>query len=81
MRYNKWKEANDYWRMVINKPFKVKGRNVMLLNYLANYYIRPNKSSYVTKTMHRFTNYLNKICEEISSCIAKLNEDKYFLLC
>lgn len=81
MRYNKWKEANDYWRMVINKPFKVRGRNVMLLNYLANYDIRQNKSSYVTKIMHRFTNYLNKICEEIFSCIARLDEDKYFLLC
>ena len=81
MKYNNWKEANDYWRMVINKPFKVKGRNVMLLNYLANYYIRSNKSSYVTKTMHRFTNYLDKICGEIFGCVARLNVNKYFLLC
>ena len=49
MKYNKWKEANDYWRMVINKPFKVKGRNVMLLNYIENYYSRQNRSNYVTR--------------------------------
>lgn len=80
MKYNNWKEANDYWRMVINKPFKVKGRNVMLLNYLANYYIRPNKSSYVTKTMHRFINYLNTIGEEIYSYTTEFNKYIYGLL-
>lgn len=80
MKYNNWKEANDYWRMVINKPFKVKGRNVMLLNYLATYSNRQNKSSYVTKTMHRFINYLYTIGSEIYSCVADLNISKYFLL-
>ena len=80
MKYNKWKEANDYWRMVINKPFKVKGRNVMLLNYIATYYNRSNKSSYVTKTMHRFINYLNNISKEIYYHVAELNTNKYFLL-
>lgn len=80
MKYNNWKEANDYWRMVINKPFKVKGRNVMLLNYLATYYSRQNKSSYVTKTMHRFINYLNTISDEIYSYTIELNVDMYALL-
>ena len=80
MKYNKWKEANDYWRMVINKPFKVKGRNVMLLNYLATYSNRQNKSSYVTKTMHRFINYLNTISDEIYSYVSGLNADMYALL-
>lgn len=80
MKYNKWKEANDYWRMVINKPFKIKGRNVMLINYLANYYTRLNKSNYVTKTMCRFIKYLNTISEEIYYCAAGLNSDKYYLL-
>lgn len=79
MKYNKWKEANDYWRMVINKPFKVKGRNIMLLNYLATYHSRPNKSSYVTKTMYRFMNYLTAISDEIYSCTIKLNKDIYLL--
>lgn len=81
MKYNKWKEANDYWRMVINKPFKVKGRNVMLLNYIENYYSRQNRSNYVTKTMHRFINYLNNISNEINSCVTALNLDMYTLLC
>ena len=80
MRYNKWKEANDYWRMVINKPFKVKGRNVMLLNYLATYSSRQNKSSYVTKTMGRFISYLNDIGGEIYSCVVDLNSNMYELL-
>lgn len=80
MKYNKWKEANDYWRMVISKPFKVKGRNVMLLNYIENYYSRQNKSNYVTKTMHRFINYLNDISNEIYSCATVLNSDMYTLL-
>lgn len=80
MKYNKWKEANDYWRMVISKPFKVKGRNVMLLNYLATYYSRQNRSSYVTKTMHRFINYLNTISDEIYSYTIELNVDMYALL-
>lgn len=80
MKYNKWKEANDYWRMVISKPFKVKGRNVMLLNYIENYYSRQNKSNYVTKTMHRFINYLNDISNEIYSCVTVLNSDMYTLL-
>ena len=80
MKYNKWKEANDYWRMVINEPFKVKGRNVMLLNYIANYYTRPNKSNYVTKVMNRFINYLNTICGEIYSCVQELDGDMYGLL-
>ena len=80
MKYNNWKEANDYWRMVINKPFKVKGRNVMLLNYLATYSNRQNKSSYVTKTMHRFINYLNTISDEIYSYVSGLNADMYALL-
>ena len=80
MKYNKWKEANDYWRMVISKPFKVKGRNVMLLNYLATYSNRQNKSNYVTKTMHRFINYLNTISVEIHSYISELNADRYDLL-
>lgn len=79
MKYNKWKEANDYWRMVINKPFKIKGRNVMLLNYIANYYTRPNKSNYVTKVMNRFINYLNTICGEIHSCLSEFNRNKYSL--
>lgn len=80
MKYNKWKEANDYWRMVINKPFKIKGRNVMLLNYLATYYSRTNRSSYVTKTMRRFINYLNTISDEIHSYTLELNADIYALL-
>lgn len=80
MKYNKWKEANDYWRMVINKPFKIKGRNVMLLNYLATYSNRQNKSSYVTKTMHRFINYLYTIGNEIYFCAVNLDVSKYFLL-
>ena len=80
MKYNKWKEANDYWRMVISKPFKVKGRNVMLLNYLATYSNRQNKSSYVTKTIHRFINYLNTISDEIYSYVSGLNADMYALL-
>ena len=80
MKYNKWKEANDYWRMVISKPFKVKGRNVMLLNYIENYYSRQNKSNYVTKVMNRFINYLNTICGEIYSCVTALNLDTYNLL-
>ena len=80
MKYNNWKEANDYWRMVINKPFKVKGRNVMLLNYLVTYSNRQNKSSYVTKTMHRFINYLNTISDEIRSYTIELNADMYALL-
>ena len=80
MKYNNWKEANDYWRMVINKPFKIKGRNVMLLNYLATYYSRQNKSSYVTKTMRRFINYLNTISDEIHSYTLELNADIYALL-
>ena len=80
MKYNKWKEANDYWRMVISKPFKVKGRNVMLLNYIENYYSRQNRSNYVTKTMHRFINYLNNISNEIYSCVTALNLDAYNLL-
>lgn len=80
MKYNKWKEANNYWRMVINKPFKVKGRNIMLLNYLATYYSRPNKSSYVTKTMHRFISYLNTIGEEIYSYTTEFYKDTYGLL-
>ena len=80
MKYNNWKEANDYWRMVINKPFKVKGRNVMLLNYLATYSNRQNKSSYVTKTMHRFINYLDAISDEIHSYALALNADMYALL-
>ena len=80
MKYNKWKEANDYWRMVISKPFKVKGRNVMLLNYIEYYYSRQNRSNYVTKTMHRFINYLNNISNEIYSCVAALNLDAYNLL-
>lgn len=80
MRYNKWKEANDYWRMVINKPFKIRGRNVMLLNYIENYSRRQNKSSYVTKVMYRFISYLNTIGNEIYSCIAVLNADKHSLL-
>ena len=80
MKYNKWKEANDYWRMVISKPFKVKGRNVMLLNYIENYYSRQNRSNYVTKTMHRFINYLNNISNEIYSCATALNLDAYNLL-
>lgn len=80
MKYNNWKEANDYWRMVINKPFKIKGRNVMLLNYIENYYVRPNKSNYVTKIMHRFINYLDKISTEIYSCVRDLNEDRYILV-
>lgn len=80
MKYNKWKEANDYWRMVINKPFKIKGRNVMLLNYLTNYYTRPNKSSYVTKIMKRFISYLNDISGEIYSCVLDLNSNMYTLL-
>ena len=80
MKYNKWKEANDYWRMVINKPFKIKGRNVMLLNYIENYYSRQNRSNYVTKTMHRFINYLNNISNEIYSCVTALNSDAYNLL-
>lgn len=80
MKYNNWKEANDYWRMVINKPFKVKGRNVMLLNYIATYSSRQNKSSYVTKTMRRFINYLNTISDEIHSYIIELNADMYALL-
>lgn len=80
MKYNKWKEANDYWRMVINKPFKVKGRNVMLLNYIATYYSRQNRSSYVTKTMRRFINYLNNIGKEIYYHVAELNRDIYGLL-
>lgn len=80
MKYNKWKEANDYWRMVINKPFKIKGRNVMLLNYLATHSNRQNKSSYVTKTMHRFINYLNTISDEIHSYTSELNADMYVLL-
>ena len=80
MKYNKWKEANDYWRMVISKPFKVKGRNVMLLNYIENYYSRQNRSNYVTKTMHRFINYLNNISNEIYSCVTELNRDTYGLL-
>ena len=80
MKYNKWKEANDYWRMVISKPFKVKGRNVMLLNYIENYYSRQNRSNYVTKTMHRFINYLNNISKEIYSCVTALNLDAYNLL-
>lgn len=80
MKYNKWKEANDYWRMVISKPFKVKGRNVMLLNYIENYYSRQNRSNYVTKTMHRFINYLDNISNEIYSCVTALNLDAYNLL-
>lgn len=80
MKYNKWKEANDYWRMVISKPFKVKGRNVMLLNYLATYSDRQNKSSYVTKTMHRFINYLNIISDEIHSYTSELYANMYALL-
>ena len=80
MKYNNWKEANDYWRMVINKPFKIKGRNVMLLNYLATYSSRSNKSSYVTKTMHRFINYLDAISDEINSYTSELNADVYALL-
>lgn len=80
MKYNKWKEANDYWRMVINKPFKVKGRNVMLLNYLATYSNRQNKSSYVTKTIHRFINYLYTIGNEIYSYTIELNANMYALL-
>ena len=80
MKYNKWKEANDYWRMVISKPFKVKGRNVMLLNYIEYYYSRQNRSNYVTKTMHRFINYLNNISNEIYSCVTALNLDMYTLL-
>ena len=80
MKYNKWKEANDYWRMVISKPFKVKGRNVMLLNYIENYYSRQNRSNYVTKTMHRFINYLNNISNEIYYCVIALNLDAYNLL-
>ena len=80
MKYNNWKEANDYWRMVINKPFKIKGRSVMLLNYLATYSSRSNKSSYVTKTMRRFINYLNTISDEIHSYTIELNADMYTLL-
>lgn len=80
MRYNKWKEANDYWRMVINKPFKIKGRNIMLLNYIATYSSRPNKSNYVTKVMNRFINYLNTISDEIYYCASQLNSDTYTLL-
>ena len=80
MKYNKWKEANDYWRMVINKPFKVKGRNVMLLNYIATYSSRQNKSSYVTKTMYRFIDYLNDIGREIYYYTLELNADMYALL-
>lgn len=80
MKYNKWKEANDYWRMVINKPFKIKGRNVLLLNYLATYYSRKNKSSYVTKIMYRFIDYLDAISNEINSYIIELNRDIFSLL-
>ena len=80
MKYNNWKEANDYWRMVINKPFKIKGRSVMLLNYLATYSDRQNKSSYVTKTMHRFINYLYTIGNEIHSYTIELNANMYALL-
>lgn len=80
MKYNNWKEANDYWRIVINKPFKIRGRNVMLLNYIENYHMRLNKSNYVTKVMRRFINYLNKISEEIYSSITELNEDRYYLV-
>ena len=80
MKYNKWKEANDYWRMVINKPFKIKGRNVLLLNYLATYSSRQNKSSYVTKTMYRFIDYLNAISNEINSYTVELSSDMYSLL-
>lgn len=80
MKYNNWKEANDYWRMVINKPFKIKGRSVMLLNYLATYSNRQNKSNYVTKTMYRFINYLNTISDEIYSYTIELNADMYALL-
>lgn len=80
MKYNKWKEANDYWRMVINKPFKIKGRNVMLLNYIATYSSRQNKSSYVTKTMYRFIDYLNNIGREIYSYATELNSSMYNLL-
>lgn len=80
MKYNKWKEANDYWRMVINKPFNVKGRDTMLLNYIENYHTRLNKSNYVTKTMHRFIKYLNSIGKEIYYYVAELNGDKYYLI-
>lgn len=80
MKYNKWKEANDYWRLVIDKPFKIKGRNIMLLSYIENYHTRSNKSNYVTETMHRFIKYLNSIGKEIYSYILELYRYKYSLV-